>query len=698
MRVWRDKPGSCELNNQTFEPPISFEMAAERAGSILKELSLDEKLNLIGGEKGFFIKGLKRFGFPDILMADASMGVNFRSEFLGKDLGIEAMEKSTAFPCTLMLAATWNPALAYRYAEAIGEECRAGGVAVLLGPGLNLYRISQCGRNFEYFGEDPFLISRMIENYVLGLQSTGTIATLKHFVTNNSDFFRRRSNSIVDERTLREIYLQGFKAGIDAGAMAVMTSYNLLNGEWAGQSGVVIQEILRTWLGFKWLVMTDWWSVYDGENLIRSGQDLEMPAADAVSGARSLLEEGKIEEVHIDRMVQSILTTVIAMGLYDRPAIDKTFYGKFTEHEAVALQTAREGIVLLRNEGVLPVLSAEPGKILVTGKYVETIAEGGGAATVQGYDQVNLLKSLQDEFGEAVQYIPDPSDAELKSADLVLVNTGTDDSEGWDRSFDLPEAENTFILNCLSNNPNSVVLVHSGSGINMSPWHEKAGAILYTWYKGQIGNRAVAEILSGKTNPSGKLPITIEKKFEDSPGFGYLPGNEQLYTGWNDEVEKDHPVFDVLYDEGIFVGYRWYEHKGIEPLFPFGYGLSYTQFDYLDITISPGSVRIGVKIRFQVQVTIRNAGDRAGAEIVQVYIRDCLCSVPRPEKELKGFAKILLEPGETGTVDILLESKAFSFWDSAEGNWIVEPGLFEILAGPSSKTSLLSERIEIAPA
>jgi len=626
-------------------------------------------------------------------MADATQGVHIRNSYRDQDFEIEPMEKSTAFPCPLLLAATWNPELAYQYAKAVGEECRAGGVSVLLGPGLNLYRISQCGRNFEYFGEDPYLVSCMIENYITGLQSTGTIGTLKHFVANNTDFYRRRSNSVVSERALHELYTRGFKAGIDAGAMAVMTSYNQVNGEWAGQSRAVIHDLLRTQLGYKWLVMTDWWSVWDGEKVIASGQDLEMPGPKAVENARELLEAGKIEESDIDRMAKSILTTIFAMGLYDRPAVDHSYYENFPAHEHIALQTAREGIVLLKNEGVLPVPAESVQTILVTGQYVTENAAGGGAATVEGYNNVTVLEALRKEFGGMIIHDPDPSDEALKEADLVLVNTGTNDSEGWDRPFDLPDSTNRFILNCLAQNPNSVVIVHSGSGINMSPWQNQAKAILYTWYKGQIGNVALAEILSGKTTPSGKLPITIEKRFEDSPGYGYIPEGETLYHDWPGEKEYEHPLYDVEYKEDIFIGYRWYEHKGIAPLYPFGYGLSYTKFDYSDLHIPKPEIQAGEPVRVSVRIT--NTGEREGAETVQLYVRDEACSVPRPEKELKAFVKVALNPGESKTVSFVLNEAAFAFWHPGLKDRTVEPGMFNILIGKSSQEIELSGSVEI---
>ena len=332
---------SAKVHRERFQP-LSFEQADKKADSVLTLMTMDEKIALVGGDRSFFIRPLPRLNLEEVYMSDATQGVHIRENFTGIDLSKYQLEKSTSFPSPISLASTWNPDLAYKYAEAIGEECRAGGIGILLGPGMNAYRQSQCGRNFEYFGEDPFLRSRMIEEYVKGVQSTGTIATLKHFVANNTDYYRRKSNSVVDERALHEIYLPPFKAGIDAGAKAVMTSYNLLNGEWCGQSETVINEILRKQLGFKWLVMTDWWSVYDGEKLAKSGQDLEMPLAVALKDAPALIRDGKVKAGDIERMAKSILRTYFAMKL-DVMKRDTSYYHNFENHEAYCTADGKRG-------------------------------------------------------------------------------------------------------------------------------------------------------------------------------------------------------------------------------------------------------------------------------------------------------------------------------------------------------------------
>jgi len=672
--------------------PLSFAQADAKADSILAQMTIEEKIAYIGGDRSFFLRSIPRLNLDEVYMTDATQGVHIREKFRDNDLSRYQLEKSTAFPCPLALAATWNTTLANRYATAVGEECRGGGIGILLGPGMNNYRISQCGRNFEYFGEDPFLRSRIIEAYVKGVQSTGTVATLKHFIANNTEFYRRKSNSIIDERTLHEIYLPPFKAGIDAGAQAVMTSYNLLNSEWCGESDYVINNLLRKELGFKWLVMTDWWSVYDGEKVSRSGQDLEMPQTVALKDIQTLLKEGKVKIENINRMVKSILRTYYAMKLSNQKKNlpDNLMY---KAHESVALQTAREGIVLLKNESNLLPLKKNIQKILLTGEYVDKLAKGGGSAEVKGFNHRLMLDELKAEFGRRLDYEKNPSIEQIKSADVVLCNVGTEDSEGWDRAFALPEDQEKRVLNCVNNNPNTVVIVTSGSGIRMTDWNNKARAILYAWYGGQIGNKALAEILSGRVNPSGKLPITIEKEFKDSPGYGYIPAGEVLYNNWNGNQEKAHPIYDVNYKEGVFVGYRWYESKKIEPLYPFGYGISYTNFHYSDLTVSKETINENDTLK--VSLTVKNSGSQKGMEIVQVYIEDVESSVPRPIKELKAFKKVGLNNGETVMVQFELNKQAFAFWNPKIQDWYVEKGIFVIHVGAASNDIRLSKEIII---
>jgi beta-glucosidase len=680
-----------DKQKNTFQPR-SYEHASAMADSVLGLMTTDEKISYVGGDRSFFIRSLPRLGIHEVCMSDATQGVHIRETHRDPDLSKYQLKQSTSFPCPISLAATWNPGLSYAYAEAIGEECRAGNIGILLGPGINVYRISQCGRNFEYFGEDPYLRARMIEQYVKGVQSTGTVATLKHFVANNTDYFRRRSNSVVDERALHEIYLPGFKAGIDAGAKAVMTSYNLLNGEWCGQSDYVINNILRRQLGFQWLVMTDWWSVIDGPKLARSGQDLEMPLAIALKDAPTLIRDGKVSINDIDRMAKSILRTYFAMR-FDERVKDQDTQIDFQAHEQVALQTAREGIVLLKNDDNFLPIKADVKSILLTGTYVDSLAMGGGSAMVEGYDRRLMLDELKKVFGDRLNFVKNPSANQIKSADVVLCNVGTSDSEGWDRPFALPEDEEKLAMHCVTNNPNTIVIVTSGSGIRMTDWNDKTKAVLYAWYGGQIGNLALAEILSGTTNPSGKLPMTIEKEFKDSPGYGYIPDGEKLYTGWGDETERNHPVYDIKYNEGIFVGYRWYEKRNIEPLYAFGHGLSYSRFDYSNLVISKKIFEEQDAI--SVDFTVKNSGPVQGMETAQLYVQDNRASVPRPLKELKAFQKVDLKQGQSRIVHVTLDRSAFSFWNPKSEDWTAEKGTFTLLVGSSSKDIRLSTTVEL---
>lgn len=667
----------------------SYEQAAQWADQLLAQMTLSEKCAYIGGSRVFFTQSIERLGIPSVMFSDATAGVVLRDRFFEVTYQ-NAMPTSVAFPAPLLLAASWNPQLATAYAKSIGEQCVANGIGVLLAPGFNLYRLAQCGRNFEYFGEDPYLISRMVERYVEGVQSTGTIATLKHFVANNTDYFRRKSNSIVALRTLHEIYLPAFKAGIDAGAKAVMTSYNLLNGEWTGQSEFAINYLLRTVLGFKWLVMSDWWSVYDGEKVVASGQDLEMPASDATADIHDKIAQGVIAEADLDRMVKSILTTFKAMNLFERKPQPELLQ-HYPEHENIALQVAREGTVLLRNSNDILPLPQLGDEILLLGDYIHKKACGGGSSFVRGYNQITQFEALHKVFGERVRYLPSPSDDDISNARHIILSIGTDDAESWDRPFSLPVGEERYVKRVVGLNSKVIVLVNSGSGIRMTDWVEQAAAIIYCFYNGQNGNVALTEILTGEVNPSGKLPFTIEKEFSDGPGAGYIPSGEALYYGENDAWEKAHEVYDVEYNEGIFVGYRWYEQQGIAPLFPFGFGLSYTQFHYDQIHVDDAQTPIktladGGKIK--VYFTLHNRGQRSGQEIVQLYVSDVAASEPRPKKELKGFDKILLAAGESQLVCLELDYNAFRFWSTQAQEWIVEPGDFDILVGGSSQASL----------
>lgn len=362
---------------------------------------------------------------------------------------------------------------------------------------------------------------------------------------------------------------------------------------------------------------------------------------------------------------------------------------KFTEHEQVALQAAREGIVLLKNENnILPIINKEL-KILATGRIMELRMSGGGSADVEGYDWLTIIDALKAVYGDQVTYVAEPTNDELQAADIVLCATGTWDNEGWNKPFELPAEENERIMNIVSQNSNVIMIVNSGSGIGMSQWNDKIAGLIYSWYPGQKGNEALAEVISGAVCPSGKLPITIEKKFEDSPGYPYLPEGEELYAGWDGDGDMMKEVYDLEYKEGVFVGYRWYESKKIEPLYPFGFGLSYTNFNYSNIKLSASTIKKGETLK--VQFVLANTGAVEGAEVAQLYIKDHESSVARPAKELKDFIKVTLLPGEKKLIELEVTEADLSFYSEDKEAWVAEPGKFSVMIGSASNNILLEK-------
>jgi len=687
----------AEKAKALLQKPATFEQADKQAQQLVQLMTPAERFKLVGGDvMGTF--PIKRLGIPAVHFTDASAGIRKNKNYY--------YDKTTAFPCPQLLAATWDTTMAYQYAKAIGEECRASGIHFLLGPGMNIMRNSLCGRNFEYVGEDPYLAGQIIASYVRGLQSTGTAATLKHFAGNETDFRRRLSNSIISDRALHEIYLQPFKQGVDAGAKAVMTSYNLVNGEWAAQNKHLVTDILKDQFGFKGLVMTDWNSVWNGEKFIQSGVDLEMPTGLAMQRDSSKIFGSK----RIDQMAKEILRTCIYAGFYDKNYRDSSLIDNWDERAKIAYQTNLEGIVLLKNRGILPIdPTTVKGKILVAGNNaMRKELAGGGSAHVHGYDNKTYLELVKETFGEDnVNYVEDPSTKDLRSASKIILFCGFPEkgkgaeSEGRDRPFVLPD--NDLITQAVSLNKNAIVCLQTGGPVQME-WEYQPAAIIQAFYGGQTGASALMDILTGKANPSGKLPYTFEKRFTDSPAAGYdqitseklkrVPDDEILperlanvFT--NDKDTARFYTYDDTYSEGIFVGYRWYDKKGLDVRFPFGYGLSYTTYAYDSLNVNKKGDNVVVSF------DVKNTGKRAGDEIAQVYVTDKKCSVERPLKELKGFKRISLAPGETKKVELTLKPDAFKFWDESTKNWKLEPGVFNIKIGASSRDIRLNEDVTL---
>ena len=674
------------------QPVMSYEEAEAKANEILKSLTLEEKLSMTQGHNRFFFPGVPEKGLPYIYTTDASMGVKNKQHL--HDAGeVILAERTTQFPAFIMLAATFNPDLAYKYGHAVGEEARMAGAGVILGPGMNIYRNARCGRNFEYLGEDPHLAASIIYDYVTGMQSTGTLACAKHFLGNQTEFYRRRSNSIIDERAIMEIYTPAFKAAIDAGVATVMTAYNQLNGEWAGESKYVITDLLRGTLGFKGMVMSDWNSIYDWKNVILSGQNLDMPGENAFyikKKPADLVAEGVVTEKDIENMIRPTIATCLRWGLYDRynsgKQYDKSLEAKLPAHLEISYQTAAEGAVLLRNNGILPLATTK--RVLVVGKWFDSVPHGGGAARVTGYDHHPLRQVLTDAFGGNVKFVEKPTAAELKAAEVVLCVTGTYDSESTERPFEMEKKDEKLVRLAVESNPNTIVLVHSGSAINMTAWADKCAALLYGWYPGQNGLEAICDIIVGKVNPSGKLPMTIERDFADSPAVNSVPEGFNLAKAKGNPNEKAfHPwTYDVHYDESVLVGYRWYEKKDIKTLFPFGYGLSYTTFELAKPKIlSKGKVKtLTDEAPLKVAIEVNNTGAVAGAEVVQLYIAEKNPTVLRPNKELKAFRKVAVEPGKKAVVTFEVDKKMCSYWCDKNHAWTANAGEYEILIGTSS--------------
>ncbi len=800
-----------------------------RVDALVGRMTLEEKVDMIGGVDGFFIGGIQRLSIPPLKMADGPIGV--------RNYG-----PATTMAGGIALAATWNPALAERAGVEIGRDARAKGVHFLLGPGVNIYRSPMNGRNFEYFGEDPFLASKIAVGYINGVQSQGVSATVKHFMGNNSEFDRHKTNSIIDERTMREIYLPVFEAAVkEAHVGAIMDSYNLTNDVHLTQNGYLNTEVAKKEWGFDGIMMSDWSATYDGVAAANNGLDLEMPSG-AFMNRKNLLpaiQQGKLSVATIDDKVRRILRTAARFGWLDQDQTDESIPRFNQQGRKIAQDAARESMVLLKNEGgVLPFNRNKIKSILVVGPDAfPAVPVGGGSAGVKPFAAVSFMEGLSNYLGTTaqVQYvrgIPSLGEmAELTSfvtaerngkpglkaeyfkddklegtpvvirtedhvnfgppsraafaentrssrwsgfyqpkesgtfdvfvestgedggnyrlymddkllldnwntsnalagyltlqldakphkvvlehrgrsnwlgaklklgivqngaivsreakalaakADAVVVAAGFDpetESEGSDRTFRLPPGQDELIQSMAAANKNTIVVVTSGGNVDMEPWLGRIPALIEAWYPGQEGGTALAEILLGDVNPSGRLPVTFERKWEDNPAHdSYFPASGTTR---------------VVYKEGVFVGYRGYEKNGVKPAFPFGFGLSYTTFKRGNLAVKPAAAAGTYEVSFDV----KNTGTRPGADVSEVYVGSGPTKVTRPAKELKGFAKVNLRPGETKRVSVLLDRRAFSYYDTDAKRWTAEPGEYELLVGSSSEDIQLRGKVTIS--
>ena len=652
---------------------------------IINSLSLEQKCALLSGGTVFTTRALPGKGIPAITLSDGPNGVR-KQAGAADHLGLNPSVPATCFPTSATVANSWDPALGEAVGAAMGEEAAAQGVSVLLGPGLNIKRSPLCGRNFEYFSEDPYLAGKMAAAYVRGIQKNGIAACPKHFAVNSQELRRMASDSIVDERTLREIYLTGFEMVVkEAQPKTIMSAYNLINGTYANENAHLLMDILRRDWGFDGAVVTDWGGSNDHALGVKNGSTLEMPApgGDAVRELMKAVQTGKITEADVDARLDELLELVFTT----KAAVDAA-PGKFDAdaHHALARRAAAQSIVLLKNEtGLLPLSKGE--KVAVIGDFAETPRyQGAGSSAVNSIKVDSFLDCLAESGLNSIGYAkgfdrqgkPDEAlkaEAVLlaKNANVVLLCMGLDEikeSEGIDRA-DMKLAENQLELLAAvaAANPNVVVLLSAGSSLE-SDWVKDCKALVYGCLGGQAGAGALVEVLTGAQNPCGKLAETWARSYADTPARENFGG--------------DGPT--VEYREGLYVGYRYYDTAGVPTAFPFGYGLSYTSFAYSDLKADETGVTL----------TVTNTGSCAGAEVVQLYVAKPDAKVFRPVKELKGFTKVQLEAGESKTVTIPLDDKAFRYWNVKTDRWEVEGGSYQLLVGASSADIRLTAAVTVA--
>ena len=715
----------CPLSVSFAQTPVYLDETKpveQRIDDALARMTLDEKIAVIHAQSKFSSPGVKRLGFPDLWTDDGPHGV--RPDVLW-DEWVQAGQTNdscVAFPALTCLAATWNPALSRLYGESLAEEALYRGKHVILGPGVNINRTPFNGRNFEYMGEDPWLASRMVVPYIQGLQSKGVAACVKHYALNNDEEYRHQVNVIVSDRALHEIYLPAFKAAIqEGGAWAVMGSYNLYQNQHNCHNATLLNKILKQDWGFDGVVISDWGGCHNTEEAIQNGLDLEfgswtdgltMGVTNAYDNYymalpyKRLIREFKYSTKELDEKVRRVLR------LFYRTTMNRQRPFGFLcseSHYEAALKIAQQGIVLLKNDRkILPVKKAR--RILVVGENaIKMMTVGGGSSslkvqkeilpldgiktrfaeaevdfargyvgdTIQSYDGVTVGRSLYDL--RSAEELTAEAVAKAKDADVVIFIGGLNksnyqDCEGHDRqTYGLPYGQDQLIEALVKANPNLVYVNISGNAVAM-PWADKVPAIVQGWFIGSEAGEALASVLAGDVNPSGKLPFTWYARLEDcgAHATGSYPGT------WR----EGHQIIDETYKEDIFVGYRWTDKQQIKPLFPFGYGLSYTTFQVSNLRADKKEMTADDQLT--ITADVKNVGSLAGAEVLQLYISDTQSSLPRPVKELKGFKKVYLEPGETQQVSFIIDRSALSFYDEKTGAWTAEPGEFVAMVNNSS--------------
>ena len=677
------QPGG-NLQAQTDEQrPIYKDPGADpeaRTEGLLKRLTLEEKIKLLGGYKDFYTQPVERLGVPSFEMTDGPQGVRRSAP-------------STAYTAGIALAAAWDTQLAQKVGASYGRDARSRGIYYLLAPGMNLYRAPMNGRNFEYYGEDPMLAGQTAAALVRGVQSQGVAATIKHFAANNQEYQRHEISSDADERTLRELYLRSFQIAVREGQpKCVMNSYNTINGVHATENPWLNNTVLKGEWGFKGLLMSDWDACYDTLGMANGGLDLEMPSGKYYNEGKlkPLLDSGKVSIATLDDKVRRQLRIEFEMGWFDRPQEDKSIPRDDPASTAANIDEARGGITLLKNEGdLLPLDSAKAEKIVVLGPNSAVPTAGGGSGYVQYTHASSVVDAMRRLAPETVALTWEPENEvptsgqagveAVRAADAVVVCVGFNDPgcfsadhgdfnerEEHDRRYELPPEQEAYIRRLAKLNPKLVVVLSAGGSVATAGWIGHAPALLHAYYPGQEGNVALAEILFGKLSPSGKLPFSWEKRWEDSAAFGNYP-------------TKEHPRSNT-YKEGVLLGYRWFDAKNIAPLFPFGFGLSYTRFDLSDLKVEKNG---DDEVSFS--VAVHNNGARAGAEVVQVYAASPGVAEPRAPRELKAYGKVFLEPGGTKAVTMKAKMADLMSWDPAAKKWVLPAGEFVFQAGDSSR-------------
>jgi beta-glucosidase len=696
----------------------------QRVDDLLGRMRPAEKARMLSGAGWMETQPNERLGIPAIKMADGPMGVrNWAGSSAVTNATSTPPVHATSFPAGVAMASTWDVDLVQREGQIIAQEVKALGRDMILAPTVNIARTPLWGRDFEGYGEDPYLAARMGVAFVRGVQGEGVIPSVKHFVANNQEFERHRIDEKIDLRTLHEIYFPAFRAAVEeAGAWAVMNAYNKVNGQWCAENPFLLTQILKERWGFQGFVISDWGSTYSTAGTIGAGMDLEMPGGEplhrwldqprtqeAGNSGGWLTEEkvlaavdaGEVTQSAVDDGVRRILRVMFTAGLFDQPhsgggEVDTR------EQRAAARTAATEGMVLLKNEGpLLPLDSTKTRSVAVIGPCAAVARTGGGGSSlVRPAYAVTPLEGIKEAAGAGMEVAyalgvaMEGEDAEVDAAsareeavalaarsDAAVVLVGYSfklESEGFDRpSMDLPAGQDELIRTVAAANGNTVVVVTAGAPIAMTGWIENVPAVLYAWYGGQEVGHAVGDLLFGVAAPSGKTPVTFPRRIEDSTAYGNYPG-ENLH---------------VEYAEGIFVGYRGFDRRNVEPLFPFGHGLSYTMFEYSGLNVSGPTVKAGGTV--EVSLRIRNSGSRAGTDVVQLYLRDVESSLPRPPKELKGFQRVSLDPGQARTLTFTLDGSDMAFFDPAKGDWVAEAGTFEVLVGASSRDIRLQGAFEL---